>query len=224
MQFIKTILSYIIPFKLDSKSGKGDVRLGVYYDSGKIKLFTPNTNYSGGELKHVFRKALTNIDFKKSDKVLILGFGLGSIWEVIRKEKQSECFIAGVDYDEVIHGFVARYNSEVLQDDRTELYHTEALEFLNSATENFDYIFIDLFIDTKVCDVVFQSDFRTSLKSRLSTRGLVVLNTMDVNQTEMHCFEPEFCRISYTPMSIDNKMFYFTNQDGQTCGRIPLRN
>lgn len=185
MNKLSLFLSYIIPEKLETKQGNDGVQLNVYLDKGKVKVYTENTNYSGGKLKKVFKKSIQNFQFSESDKVLILGFGLGSIWEILRENHESLCPIHGVDYDSAILSILKSYKPKIVIDTNTKLYNTDCLDFIKDCKIQYNYVFIDLFIDNQVAPVLRTSEFWKGISGLVNNNSILVLNTMGVSKIDL---------------------------------------
>lgn len=209
MSVLKKILSYLIPIPLESKVGQDNVSLDVYYDQGKIKLFTKTTNYSGGKLKSMFRKALKQIRFNAEDNVLILGFGMGSVWEIIKQEKKQNPNIYGVDYEPLMEEYINTYSPHILLDNKTQVEVNDALSFVRQSTNTYSYIIIDLFIDHKVAPVVFKDEFVFNLKKNCTGNAQVILNTMEAIDEQLKEYETYFNTVNKRQLEGSNVVYYF---------------
>lgn len=209
MSLLKKYFSYILPIKLESGIAQDKVPLHVYYDNGKIKLFTNNTNYSGGKLKLTFKKALKDIDVKNEDEVLILGFGLGSVWEVIKKDKGKDPLIIGIDYEPLIFQFIRTYFPYILSDKKTNVLITDAKEYLLNCKQRFNLIVIDLFCDDIVPEIVFSDEFVDNLSTVSHTDSIIVLNTMNVSENELFLYFKYFDLLGVKHIEGTNTIYYF---------------
>ncbi len=210
----KKYLSYLFPIKLESEIAQDNVPLEVYYDQGKIKLFTKTTNYSGGKLKSMFRKALKHEDFKEKDHVLILGFGLGSIWEIIKSEKKQNPYIHGVDYEPLMKTFIRTYSPNILKDSKTHLYINDALTYLRMDEQRYDYILIDLFCDNNVADIVLEPEFIDELFKHSHIKTSIIINTMYVPHEKLKGYLKYFEVITSNKIEKSNKVYYLRPFEG----------
>ena len=208
MSLFKKYLSYIFPIKLESGIAQDEVPLHVYYDNGKIKLFTNNTNYSGGKLKSTFKKALKEIKVENKDKVLILGFGLGSVWEIIKRGKKKNPFIVGVDYEPLILHFIKRYFPHILSDVKTDVFITDAHKYLINCEQKYSLIIIDLFFDDQVSDIVLNHDFVYNLSTICNASTTIVLNTMNISKTQLSVYLNHFSIVDIKRLEKTNTIYY----------------
>lgn len=213
MSTFKKYLSYLFPIKLESKIAQDNVPLKVYYDNGKIKLFTKTTNYSGGKLKTMFKKALRNVEFTTNDHVLILGFGMGSIWEIIKQDKAQNPHIDGVDYEPLMAEFIQAYNPGVIKDRKTTLIINDALSYLQNCKQNYAYILIDLFLEEEVAPIIINPNFINQLYKVCNTDTIVVINTMHVKEEEMEPYFHYFRVIHCIVIEKTNKVYYLSVVD-----------
>lgn len=215
MSVLKKVLSYLIPIPLESKVGQDNVSLDVYYDQGKIKLFTKTTNYSGGKLKSMFRKALKQINFNSEDRVLILGFGMGSVWEIIKQEKKQNPNIYGVDYEPLLEEYMNKYSPHILLDNKTQVEVTDALSFVQQSKQTYSYIIIDLFIDNKVAPVVFKDEFVFSLRNNCDENTMIILNTMEATNEQLKEYQKYFNTVNKRQLEATNVVYYFQPREIQ---------
>lgn len=208
MSIFKKYLSYLLPIKLESAIGQDNTPLEVYYDCGKIKLFTKTTNYSGGKLKTMFRKALKDIQFTDHDRVLVLGFGMGSIWEIIKLEKKQYPTIIGVDYEKTIEEFIKTYNPDILSDKKTTLIVDNALNYMVKSNEKYTHILIDLFVDNAVAEVIFKEVFIQQLKKVCDNNTVVIINTMGISDKKMDIYSQFFRHTDVKIIEKTNKVYY----------------
>src|SRR6218665_1023439 len=111
MNITKRLLSYIYPVTIEKKQGEYLPTIEINLRNGTFLVDGDKVNYSFGSLHHLFRKAFA--DFKLEDqtieKVLILGFGAGSIANILHKELQINCSITGVEIDSVMLDLADKY-------------------------------------------------------------------------------------------------------------------
>lgn len=208
MNKFRVLMSYLLPEKLESRQGNEGVQLNVYLDKGKIKVYTENTNYSGGKLKSVFQKSMQKLQFRDTDQVLILGFGLGSIWELLRQNHQSQAKICGVDYDKIMFNYLQTYKPEISLDKNTSLHQIDCEVFVKNCRVNFDYIFVDLFIDTKVSTLILNKFFWKNISDLMKLDSIVILNTMGISKNELKLYTNNFEIIEESQIFRSNSIFF----------------
>jgi len=106
--------------------------------------------------------------------VLILGFGTGSIAEIINEYKKT-CLITGVEIDSKIIelGFKYFYFQKLKN---TEIICSPADEYVKTCIKKFDLVIIDVFIDIKVPDELETNEFMEQVKNSMKKNGLVIFN------------------------------------------------
>ena len=175
---VKSLLSYFVPVKLASYESVFSGTLVVNLLNGKKILDTHISNYSYGSLQRIFLKALRKLPFDNSIKtVLVLGMGAGSIVETIRKNFHSTAFITLVDIDEVIIS-IAEKEFGINQYEDIRIIHADAFEFVNTNSDCFDLIIIDLFLIDTIPETCTQSSFIQAVCKGLHKNGKLVFNTM----------------------------------------------
>ncbi len=184
MNAFQKFLSYLFPVLIERVEGELDHELSVYLHKGGLKLYSDETNYSFGQLHQVFQNALLKHDFSlnKDSKILILGFGVGSIVQIIRKELQLENPIIGVEKDKKVLELYERYFSKKYGS--LQLVNQDARDFVAGHDKKFDLILIDLFINRKVPEFCLETSFLIDLSKLLNSTGTIVFNTIRKGETE----------------------------------------
>jgi len=176
---LQKFLSYLFPVLLERVGGDLEHQLSVYLDKGKLKLYTEETNYSFGQLHRVFQNALKGIVYKEKEdsKILILGFGAGSIASIIRQELNIKSPMIGVELDKVVLDLYKRYFSTTHTN--LSIVHTDAFKFVTQSQDKFDLILIDLFVDQELPEFCTSSEFMKGVAAILDVTGTVVFNTIE---------------------------------------------
>ncbi|MDT8393557.1 MAG: fused MFS/spermidine synthase [Bacteroidales bacterium] len=170
------------------------VRLG-----DTLMLNTANANYSFGGLHRVFQRAFKKIGLNERDlqRILILGFGAGSVAAIIREELNIEATITAVEYDPVVIALGRRYfNSERYTD--LELVEADAAAFISNEKRKYDLIVVDVYIDFKVPGHCESDEFIKDIFKCLAPGGMVVFNKMIYNheaREEAHKLEILFRKL-----------------------------
>jgi spermidine synthase len=176
MKKIDYILSYLYPITIELTNSLWNPVLEVVLYTGKYSLNSENTNYSYGSLHFLFKKIFRKLklNWNEINDVLILGFGTGSIAEIIGNYKQ-DCIIDGVEIDNKVIELGEKYfhtnllKNVTLHCDRADLY-------LESCQKKFDLIIIDAYLDIKVPEELETEQFLVRVKNALKIGGLVVFN------------------------------------------------
>jgi spermidine synthase len=183
-------LSYLFPIKLQNVSSQLSGPIDLRMVRGRVEVNTKNANYSFGNLHHIFQDICKKYEkeIASASNILILGFGAGSIYQILRTNHNYKGAITGVEVDTVM---IQLFHSLFpYNDQKLRLFQKDALQFIKHSHPEppYDLIFIDLFVDTKHCDLLLDNSFIRSLKVHLSNNGLILMNTMfpTPQQTPLH--------------------------------------
>ncbi len=159
-----------------SESGKA---LHVEINSGRLILNSENVNYSFGRLHDVFRKtfSLLRISGRKTDSVLLLGLGAGSVPAIFRNEYGGEKSVTGIESDQKVLEIGRRFFG-LNEYKNLEIIHADACEFIHSCEKKFDLVIVDLFIDDKVPACAETEEFFIHLMKVAAPGGLVLYNRL----------------------------------------------
>lgn len=175
--FIKGMISYVIPLRATSRKGEVNPYLEVRLERGKHVLNGAVMNHSFGKRKSIFKKVFSKYDFseRKIDKVLILGFGAGSVATILRKYWNLKCLITGVELDKA----VIELQNEYFDPKRYEplnLIHDDALKFVMNTKDQYDIIIMDVSIENNTPYKFMQKQFIGALSKILSPQGIIFYN------------------------------------------------
>lgn len=183
MKKVDYILSYLYPITIELTNSPWNPVLEIILYAGKYSLNSENTNYSHGSVHSLFKKIFRKLklNWNEVNNVLILGFGTGSIAEIIGKYKQ-DCIIDGVEIDNKVIELGEKY------------FHTNSLKnvtihcaaadlFLKNCQKRFDLIIIDVYHDIKVPEELETKQFLVCVKNALNTGGLVIFNKFICTKT-----------------------------------------
>ncbi len=173
---MKKILSYLFEIQIEKTSSSLNPVLEVVLQNGKYALHSQNTNYSHGTLHTLFKRIfrIFSLDWTQINEVLILGFGAGSIAEIIASYKP-KCAITGVEIDSKVIELGKKYfGNEQLKNN--EIICSSADVFVKNTDKKFDLIIIDAFIDMKVPDELETLEFLKNINKNLNKNGGVIFN------------------------------------------------
>lgn len=211
------IFSYVLPVKLEEAESPQNGHLELLLYNGKIVLNSSNANYSFDSLHRVFREALWHVEIENAHqplKVLVLGFGIGSIASILQKEVKLDCKITGVEHDPIILNWANTYFSYDINKS-IQLTDSEAGKFVESCKEKFDLICVDLFKDTSIPDFLFEPAFPNNLKKLLNDSGRLIINTMlgeEKANELLSVYEKEFPDVYLKQMSEGNRLLFFVEE------------
>lgn len=113
---------------------------------------------------------------ERPDKMLVLGYGDGTVAGLTRKIWGDSFDVLGVD----ING------CSILSKDR--LLVKDALQFVKDDEEVYDYIVVDLYNGGEICDFVFNREFIGGLARLCSKRVCINFFSLDqVNKFNYYC-------------------------------------
>lgn len=218
MNFISRIASYFYPVTVEKRTGVYLPVLEVNFRNGKYLLDGEKVNYSFGSLHEVFRHAFAEhtIDMHSTGTVLILGFGVGSVAQILQNELNLNCKITGVDIDPVVLDLGKRY-FDTDNYPNTHLICDDAFHFVAQDTEMYDLIVIDLFIERRVPKTFLSTGFMELVKQRLNPGGSIFFNRINDN-----AFQQEETNELFATMNsvLENETIIFTNQQSGVSNSI----
>ena len=188
MSRIKQYLSYIWDIPIERSSSAQNEILEVSWSMGRKVLNSKNANYSFGSGYRVFEHAFKLLDLRHRaiDKVLVLGFGAGSVEYLLRKDYAFKGEIVGVEYDQEI---IRLYNKHFGGHGPLDLHPQDAKAFVQESLDSFDLVIIDLFDDLSTVHFVYEEDFTKDLFARLSTSSALIYNTVESSRDKVARFE-----------------------------------
>ncbi len=168
------ILSFVWPVtkKVTSKIN-GDLEITWY--QGKKRLDTKNANYSYGSLDVVWRYILDDFPVKSKDKILILGLGGGNLVKLLYENFSFNDKIIAIEIDEVVIE-IAKNEFDIKEQKKLRIICQDALKYVKNTKQQFDYIFIDIFVDDVVPDAFFAQNFWINIKRILNKNGRFAFN------------------------------------------------
>lgn len=191
--FIQAI-SFIWPVTIRHYKSVHSGNLFLRYFMGRKILDTQTTNYSFGGLQKVLKRALELLPYDRdAQKILILGFGGGSVLETLRNQHQSKAHITGVDIDEVMFT-IARDEFGIQEQADTQFITADATKWISLQENKYDLIIIDLFIIDTLPVAATQKEFAEKLADSLNIGGQIIFNTI-----------PE----TLSPEELDLLIYYF---------------
>lgn len=182
MNFVARVISYFHPVILERRMGIHLPYIDVDIKKGEYRLNGRKVTYSFGPLHDSFKEAFLQHQLHEitMDKVLILGFGSGSIARLLQHDLQLQCSITGVEIDSEILELGQKYfHTEGYQN--TRIHCADAFEFVHYDTQTYDLIVIDLFIERRVPKAFMKADFIRQVKHRLNPGGFVFFNRINDN-------------------------------------------
>lgn len=172
---LQRILSYLFPVRIWKGSGTHNEVLELFLSNGEWQLATADAIYSDGTRYRPLVQAFNLLGQRLSsvDRVLLLGSGIGSGVQILKKMGFHPDFVL-VDADQR----VLELASLCLGKDRTTYVCADAEAFVAQCTNRFDLIIVDVFIGRAVPSFVSEEGFIKKCRSMLHTGGTLVVNYM----------------------------------------------
>ena len=208
----KKMLSWIYPLNIEKLHSPISGELQVNLQYGNLVVDTKRANYSFGNLHIIFQEAIhqLDLDFHQNYKVLILGFGAGSIANILINENGLDCTVTGIELDNSMIELSKKYFFTNLRG-RTKLLNTDALVFIKTTTETYDLLFVDIFIDTEVPTSFQTIDFLKELKRSTSLNGHILMNSMENSAQLIENWKQTYGGFDIIKVQ-ENQVLHFTNK------------
>jgi spermidine synthase len=218
MKNLKFLLSYIYPVPVKITSSRHNPFLEIVLSDGKYTLNSRNTNYSFGTLHTLFKKTFRKlkIDWQKIETVLILGFGAGSISEIIINYSPG-CQVDGVEIDEKVIELGRKYFKTDTNKNLT-LHCTPADKYIEECHKKYDLIIIDVFLDMVVPQELESEQFLLRVRDCLKPGGWVIFNKVIYTKSIgkqiaplMDLYQKIFVKINILTVMKSGKIFVARN-------------
>lgn len=191
---------------IESAPSEYNPHLYVSLNKGRYQLCTANAVYSFEDLYDNFGIAFQKIDLSKlpGKRVLILGFGLGSIPYILEKKWDKNYHYTAVEIDESVLYLANKYMIPEMESS-IEMICADAFAYVMQSHEQFDMIAMDVFLDDLIPQDFQNEDFLEQLKNILHPDGVLLFNRLAHTPTDRQVsqryfndvFEPHFPKGSY---------------------------
>lgn len=161
----------------------------IGYENGIKVLNSSNVNYSFGSLHKVMQKGLTEIlKLHQPENVLMLGLGAGSAIDILYRKCTPFPVITAIEYDaDIIR--IARDEFDVMRFPGLQLRESDAFEWLQSNTAQFDLLIDDIFVDDLIPEACFTVEYLKHICNALSKDGVYFRNMMKLGNKEKTAYE-----------------------------------
>lgn len=189
---VKKLASFFYPILIDRIPSKVSGEIELSLQNGKLVLDSSSANYSYGSLHKLFQKALKKMVLTpKPQNALILGFGGGSIAEILNNEMNLDLKITGLDKDRVVVKIYHEYFKKEIH--KSTLIEGDALTFLKLNSQKFDVILIDVFNNLEVPDEFLTANFLELLvKASHNTTQIIMNTTLDSDHDFVNLWQNKF--------------------------------
>lgn len=190
--YLKNIISYLWPLPIYTEKTKNET-LELVLENGQLKLYANGANYSFGTLHKVFERAFKQIDMVTSPpkKVLILGFGVGSVAHILLHQFNFNCSVTGVDNNEKIATLYKRYFEPSYKIKPTIILDDAAM-VLSIEKHQYDLIVVDLFVGLDIPTQFTKVEFIQNLKKTLDKGGSILYNIVVETKNQQDIFNSIF--------------------------------
>jgi spermidine synthase len=196
----KILLSYLTELHIESAPSEINPHLYVSLSKGRYQLSTANAVYSYGDLYDNYRKIFERMNLPNSqiEKVLILGFGLGSVPFMLEKKFEQKYHYTGIEIDENVVYLAEKYVISELNSP-IEIYCADAFSFVMQTSEKFDLIAMDVFLDDIIPNNFHSQEFLIALKDLIEENGLLLYNRLSLTEQDQKdtqsFYESEFLTV-----------------------------
>ncbi|RMG85870.1 MAG: methyltransferase domain-containing protein, partial [Bacteroidetes bacterium] len=175
----KKLLSYLTEIHLESAPSDINPHLYVSLSRGRYQLSTANAIYSYADLYDNYRQAFERLDLprRRIERVLVLGFGLGSVPWLLEKTFKQNYHYTGVEIDENVIYLANKYVLPELQSP-VEIFCADAFAFAFQHAEQYDLIAMDVFLDDLVPPHFEDTAFLEALRALLRDDGFLLYNRL----------------------------------------------
>lgn len=196
----KIWLSYIFEIELECVASQHNPVLTLCLSNGRLQLYTDNAIYSYEDLYDNFLEAFKQLDLSKKSfqKILVLGFGLGSVPFMLEKKFGLQANYTGIEIDEEIIRLASEYALPKIQSHCT-LITTDAYSFVDINEEQFDMIVVDVFLDNAIPSRFESVYFLENVKDLLAPDGLLLYNRLTTTDRDKEKHK-EFFENAFSPI------------------------
>ncbi|MBL7933987.1 MAG: hypothetical protein JNL60_18935 [Bacteroidia bacterium] len=179
IKVFKNIASYVQPVIIDIKTGKVTPYLEVVMYRGRYSLNSRNANYSFGGLHEIFESLFRRVKIEqyRFKNILVLGMGAGSVVSILRDDYGIFNPITAVEKDEVVIELAGQY-FDIHKNRNLNIVLDDAFHYVANATEKFDLVIVDLFVEGEVPKIFSSVKFLTNLQRIVNSQSCVIYNKM----------------------------------------------
>lgn len=171
-----------MPLRRGEGADNNYLELTLY--KNQLQLGTKDVLYSDGDRYTPAVAAVKHMDdfLPHIRTALVLGAGLCSIVQVIRKKKANPHFTL-VEKDKVVLEWAMEF-LEPNGPDKIRPVCADAVDFMQADTAKYDFLFLDIFKGRVVPSFVYTSGFLAACKERLAPGGRIAFNYIVNNKEE----------------------------------------
>lgn len=163
-------------------------KLTVAWEGDRKVLNSKKANYSYGGLQEVLNRGLRQISMNNISSVLVLGMEAGSVVDSLRNESNYQGPITGIEIDPLVIE-IAEKEFKSVGFENVKWVLADAIEYVAEAKDKFDLIVVDVFIDAKVPQGIYDASFWRNIESLVADNKFVLFNAgIDLAEDKMYNF------------------------------------
>lgn len=177
-RWLARLTSYLWPVHERTVQGlQGPIELT--WVNGELIVHTETADQSYGSLHRVWRSAFRDAGIPPvpGERVLVLGFGAGSIATLFHREYGLAVDITGVEQDPAMLA-IAREHFGLVPNEHLELILCDARAFLERLASPFNLVCVDLFHGSDLARGIDEAEFIGLLKRSVAPGGVLIFNTI----------------------------------------------
>lgn len=176
--------------------------LELHLVQGRLRLQVDDAIYSYDDRYHIFVDGFAKVKLDGIQKVLVLGYGLGSIPFILENKHGLILQYTGVEYDARIIALAQKYSNPRFQS-KIGMLQVDAQVFVAKNRQKYDLVCVDIFEGSQVPAFAKQVNFLEGVGQSLAENGLLVFNYMKSDKEEYAAFLKRFLTVFPQGASID---------------------
>lgn len=175
----KKWVSWCWPQHLETMEDREGSHVSVWLSRGRLQLTASNAIYSYDDKYTNFLRPLKKLypTPKSGEKVLLLGFGLGSIVYILEKVLRCDFVYTAVELDEAVISLASKYSLPRFRSPVT-IVEGDAVYYTHYAEGTYELICIDIFEDDIIPPSCETIQFLERVKALLTPGGILLYNRL----------------------------------------------
>lgn len=186
-------LSYLVELPIETRNSDHSPKLKVTLKKGRYALGTNKVYYSHEDRYTSFVKAFEAIKPTQDalQRILVLGYGLGSIPHILHKHHNIHTHYTAVEVDPVVVGMAQRYGN-LPKGSQVHWINADARSYITYTNETYDLICVDVFIDEDVPPAFLRDEFLKETVKLLKPEGQLLFSHMVTENKQKNAVESYF--------------------------------
>lgn len=193
-------LSYLVEIPIETRNSDHSPKLKVTLKKGRYALSTHNVYYSHEDQYTSFKRAFAELKPQQAltNRVLVLGYGLGSIPHLLHKLHQIKAHYTAVEIDPIVVGMAQRYGN-LPKGSTISWINADAISYITYSKERYDMICVDVFVDDVVPAAFLKKDFLQETLNLLNDDGCLLFSHLTTTPEKKQQAETYFNTV-FKPM------------------------